>query len=94
MVKVNNGQILPLLVVAPNPVVDGLIHLVFKNEPAGKYDIDLSNQIGQVVLSKSILHTATTGFDNLSANSLPKGIYNLSITKPDGSKEVMKVILK
>ena len=94
VVKINNGQNLPLLVVAPNPVVNGTIHIVFKNEPAGQYDISLSNQVGQVVLSKSILHTSVSEFENISGNSLPKGIYNLSITKPDGTKEVMKIIFK
>ncbi len=94
VVKVTSGKILPVLTVAPNPVINGTIHLIFKNEPAGKYDITLSNQVGQVVFSKPILHTSISGFENISDNSIIKGVYNLSITKPDGSKEVMKIIVK
>jgi hypothetical protein len=94
VVKVNTGKISPVLAVAPNPVINGTIHLIFKNEPAGKYDITLSNQVGQVVLSKSILHSSMSAFENISDNSITNGVYNLSITTPDGSTEVMKIIVK
>ena len=93
VVKVNVGKITPIIAVAPNPVVNGTIHLVFTNEPVGNYTITISNQLGQVVLSREILHSSLSSTEDISGNNITKGIYNLSILKPCGNKEVMKVVI-
>lgn len=92
VVKVNTGKIIAAIEVTPNPILNGTIHLVFSNEPSGKYTISLSNQLGQVILSKTILHTAESASESISANSISKGIYNLLIVKPDGNKQTVKII--
>jgi len=92
VVKVNIGKIIAAMEVTPNPILNGTIHLVFRNEPPGKYTISLSNQLGQVILSKTILHTAESASESISVNSISKGIYNLLIVKPDGNKETVKII--
>jgi hypothetical protein len=92
VVKVNIGKIIAAIEVTPNPILNETIHLVFRNEPPGKYTISLSNQLGQAILSKTILHTAESASESISANSISKGIYNLLIVKPDGNKEALKII--
>lgn len=92
VVKVNIGKIIAAMEVAPNPILNRTIHLVFRNEPPGKYTISLSNQLGQVILSKTILHTPESASESISANSICKGIYDLLIVKPDGNKEAVKII--
>ena len=92
VVKVNIGKIIAAIKVARNPILNGTIHLVFSNETPGKYTISLSNQLGQVILSKTVLHTAESVSESISANSISKGVYNLLIVKPDGNKEAVKII--
>jgi len=92
VVKVNMGKITPVIAVAPNPVVNGTIHLVFTNEPVGNYTITISNQLGQVVLSRDILHSSLSSAEDISGYDINKGIYNLLILKPGGNKEVMKLV--
>ncbi|MGN6298835.1 MAG: T9SS type A sorting domain-containing protein [Ginsengibacter sp.] len=92
VVKVNTGKIIAAIEVTPNPILNGTIHLVFRNEPSGKYTISLSNQLGQVILSKTIRHTTESASESISANSISKGIYNLLIVKPDGNKQTVKII--
>jgi len=94
VVKVVNGEkIIPVISVAPNPILNGTIHLLFVNQPPGIYTASMTNQLGQVVLSKSIPHSAMSVSENISTNSATKGVYNLSIFKPDGNKVVMKIIV-
>jgi hypothetical protein len=93
VVKVIAGKQLPLLAVAPNPIINGNIHLVFKNEPAGNYTISLANQVGQIVMTKSILHTTLSDAEDITTDNLVKGLYNLSVLKPDGNKEVIKIVV-
>ncbi|MGN6605022.1 MAG: hypothetical protein ACTHK8_21380 [Ginsengibacter sp.] len=93
VVKVIAGKQLPLLVVAPNPIINGNIHLVFKNEPAGNYLVSFANQVGQIVMTKTILHTTLTEAEDIATDNLTKGLYNLSVIKPDGNKEVMKIVV-
>jgi hypothetical protein len=92
VVKLNIEKIIAAIEITPNPNLNRTIHLVFRNEPSGKYTISLSNQLGQVILSKTILHTAESASESISANSISKGIYNLLIVKPDGNKQTVKII--
>jgi hypothetical protein len=80
--------------VFPNPVVNGIINLQFKSERAGKYQTRLINSLGEVVLEKSI--TATSGNDKKTIHcpDLTKGIYQLEITKPDGTMQTIQVLIK
>jgi hypothetical protein len=92
VVKVSLEKIISHIAVAPNPVADGKINLIFGDAPTGNYNISLTNHLGQVVLSKRILHTAWGASEIISDYSLARGAYNLLIIKPDGSKESLKII--
>ena len=68
----------------PNPITDG----IFINGLKGMGILTLSDLSGKILFTKQI-----TGNENISANTLPKGVYILRITTADGII-VRKVIKK
>jgi hypothetical protein len=77
----------------PNPVKNGIINLQMTNQPAGNYGIRLFNKLGQVIISKQISHPGGTGTELIQLNKfVAKGIYQLEVTKTDGSVITMDVI--
>jgi hypothetical protein len=77
------------IVVYPNPPGNGIIRLLFNNQPAGKYTVRLINRSGQVMMSREI-HRPANGSSSeaipLGAN-LAHGLYRLEIVKPGGGRE-------
>jgi hypothetical protein len=72
----------------PNPVKDGLVNLQFENQEAGIYQLHLFNNMGQMLMSKTITHSGGSSSELLKLNSIiSKGIYNLEIMR--GSERVM-----
>jgi len=78
--------------VAPNPVLNREIQLHFFNEPGGNYLLRLINTWGQTVFKAHINFKGGTGVESLPDKVVPKGIYQLEITKPNKSKQVIKLI--
>ncbi len=79
--------------VYPNPVVNGIINLQLNNQPQGTYAVRLLNKSGQVITQKQIQHTGGSITESISLdNYLPRGIYQLEITKPDGLKSIINVV--
>lgn len=77
----------------PNPVTDGMINLVFTNQPEGKYGIRLLNKKGQVILSRLIKHTKGNAAEAIKWNNKPvHGLYYLEIKKPDGDTKSINVM--
>ena len=93
VVKVLIGSIKQDIIIYPNPITDGKIHLKLMNEPGGSYGIRLLNKIGQVIVSMKISHAegSSTEIINWDYN-LAHGMYQLEITKPDGGIKVINVM--
>jgi hypothetical protein len=73
--------------VFPNPITGNTIHLQMLNQPEGLYEVKLVNNSGQSIMSKQIQHSGGAGTETIRpAQHIPKGIYQLEVTKPDGSK--------
>jgi hypothetical protein len=80
------------ILIYPNPVRDGLIHLQMESQPAGRYDIRLLNSLGQVIIDKQIDHAAGSNTEFIKWNYyLAHGLYKLQVTRPDGSVKVLNV---
>jgi hypothetical protein len=77
----------------PNPLTKGIINLQFTNAPAGKYGVRLINPLGEVVISKIIHQTSGNNKERIQCDHLSKGIYQLNITKPDGSVVVEPIVV-
>jgi hypothetical protein len=93
IVKVLIGKMDASFSVYPNPIVNGNIHLAFNNEPAGVYRVRLMNSLGQLIVLKVINHGGGNSMEEITpGQTLAKGIYQLEITKPSGTVEVVKVV--
>ena len=94
VVKVWEGDSQRGIAVFPNPVAKGLLHLLFNNQPEGKYTIRLINKWGQVVYSKQIQH-ANTGrsSEGITIDEyMAHGVYRLEVIKPGGGHENINVL--
>ena len=92
IVKVVMGKITANISVSPNPVIDGVIHLRFKNQSPGIYTSRLFNSLGQLISSNKITVAEISNEQSISIKHLPKGIYQLEIIKPTGNNEFIKII--
>lgn len=93
VVKAFIGSLKHDIVVNPNPITNGNITLQFLNMPAGKYAVRLLNKLGQVIMKKQITRMDGNNTETLKWNfNLAHGMYQLEITKPDGSVKTINVI--
>ncbi|CAN5378867.1 hypothetical protein BH11BAC3_BH11BAC3_02010 [soil metagenome] len=84
VVKVNVAKNQSGMVVYPNPVTNGKIHLQMNNLQAGVYSVRILNSIGQVVLVKQLLHTGGNASHTiLLPADVAKGMYRLEMIDPD-----------
>jgi hypothetical protein len=94
IVKVYVGKTTASILVAPNPILNGVINLEFRHEPLGKYVINITNLAGQSVLSRNLNHRVRDHSETIEAPSITPGVYQLSITRPDGNIDVIKIVCR
>ena len=93
VVKVMTGSTHPVISVYPNPVSNGIINLQLDNQPAGNYGIRLLNKSGQVMMQRQVEHAGGSSTEIISLDKYtPRGIYQLEVTKPDGTTSNINVI--
>ena len=82
-----------IITVAPNPVTDHMLNLLFRNQAPGKYRLQLLNSMGQAVYSNTI--QLTNNIEKISFfTDLPAGDYLLNITGPANKMTAQKVIIR
>jgi hypothetical protein len=79
--------------VYPNPVVDGIIRLEYTNQPEGKYSVQLTSPAGQVLTEQTLTVSGARSIKTIDAGQLAAGYYMLQISKPDGSKTNIPVVI-
>ena len=93
VVKALMGTLKQDIAIYPNPITDGMIHLQFMNEPAGKYGIRLLNKLGQVILRKEVTRMDGSSTELIQWDyNLAHGMYQLEVTKPDGTVKNLNVM--
>lgn len=94
VIKVWEGDSKSGISVYPNPSRNGIIHLLFNNQPAGKYAIRLINKWGQVVCSKQIQHTnAGRSSEEIAIDQYTAhGVYRLEVIEPGGDSENINLV--
>ena len=93
VVKVLMGSTKQDIVIVPNPITDGMIHLQLLNQPEGRYGIRLLNKLGQVIVSRQINHAEGSSTELIKWNfNLAHGMYQLEVTRPDGSVKNINVL--
>ena len=93
VVKVFMGMGKPEISIYPNPIINGVINLHLTNLPAGQYGIRLLNKMGQVIVSRKVIHAEGSSIEPIKWDyNLAHGLYQLEISQPDGSKKNLNVI--
>ena len=69
--------------------------LTFNHQALGKYNVSLSNVSGQQVFQTTVSNTGviSTHQIDLSNGVLPKGIYHLSVTNEQGTKQNIQLLI-
>lgn len=92
VVKVNNQPAAPAISLYPNPICGDKIHVRFRNQPKGIYNLIILNSAGQQILSKT---TRVSGNSELLTiewnNNLPHGIYTIMVSGSKNEKVVIPV---
>ena len=86
IIKMYSGSTKPTLLLYPNPVSAGVVHLQMNNMPAGTYHVTLVNTAGQVMLTRAIARQAGSSDETINLSNLTKGVYLLEVVHPDGSE--------
>ena len=93
IVKVMMGSDKQEISIYPNPVVNGIINLQLSNQPQGNYGLRLLNKSGQLIIQKQIQHAGGSSTETIPlAKYLPRGIYQLEVTKPGGTILIINVV--
>jgi len=92
IVHVNNPNDIKPIFVFPNPLVDAVINLQMKNQPAGRYIVRVTNYIGGVIIVKQVNHHPGSGFEAvILPGVIPHGIYHVEVISPTGKKTILRI---
>lgn len=81
--------------VYPNPVTGKIMNIRFLDQPEGNYSLQLSNIMGQIIYRNSIQVTGTNMTKSIGLdNSIPAGIYQLTVIAENGTKSTLQVTIK
>jgi hypothetical protein len=80
--------------IAPNLITDGMLHLLLKNQPAGKYNMQIINTAGQVMYKDILTVQANNGMYNINFANKESGHYQLSLINETGTKTTLPFMVK
>lgn len=87
VVKIWMGNGNPVITVYPNPVTNRNMTLQFSDMVSGIYQLRLMNNLGQVLLTKTITHSGGSAAQTVMLDkNIAAGNYQLEILKPDKTK--------
>lgn len=95
IVKVAHLKLTGSISVYPNPVNGKKMVVQFNNMPAGRYNMELTNKLGQAIYHE-IFNVTGNRYANtiILSNATPPGNYQLSIYASDGSKTAEQLIIE
>jgi hypothetical protein len=90
--KVSAANLTTSISVYPNPVVDKTLNIHFANQPVGRYQIQLVNQLGQIVY-KGIadINNNNETKSVILGKAMASGNYKLLVVSGDGKLSVVEV---
>jgi hypothetical protein len=83
----------PGISVYPNPVTNGVLHIVFTSMLEGNYGVRLVSLDGQVVYTGTLSSAGSYNVQQITMPVMAAGIYKLVVTAPDGKSFAQKVII-
>jgi hypothetical protein len=95
IVKVRMGYGSQGITIYPNPASNKQVGIAFANMPEGVYETTIFNNLGQLILSNKINHSAGSSSEAILFNQfVPAGTYHLDIIHPGGKKETLQFVVK
>ncbi|HEX8460904.1 MAG TPA: T9SS type A sorting domain-containing protein [Segetibacter sp.] len=93
IVTVKTNSNLSDIKVFPNPVVGKSLQLIMNNQEQGHYLVELFNSKGQLMNGSTISHLAGSSTEIVPLDaSLPKGVYQLKVSK-EKFKRILSVLI-
>ena len=81
--------------IAPNPVIDNIIHLQMNTVSAGKYTVRLLNNAGQEMQTSTINHTGANTLHTMALNQIiAKGTYQVELSAKGKKTMVLPVLIQ
>jgi len=77
----------------PNPVYDNIIKIQFCNQPLGKYQMQMMNQAGQIVLTKEVSINSYLQIIEIPAMAFANGIYQMHFIDKNKKSQMLKLSL-
>ena len=94
-VKVTMGNIAGGFNVYPTLITGNVIKVVLNNQPAGVYQLSLTNISGQTILVQRVKTSGGNSVESISTgNKLPAGIYQLEIRDTNNKPSTQKLIVE
>ncbi|MGG9972198.1 sugar-binding protein [Ferruginibacter sp. SUN002] len=94
IVKVTYGQSAPSITLNSTFILDGRFSIQLNNEIKGRYGVRLLNTVGQELMKEMIQHNGGSGTQTFTVPALlSKGLYHLEIVRPNGSRQVEKLLV-
>ena len=82
------------IAIYPYPIEEGKIHLQMSNQPAGNYQLSVTNNNGQVIYSGTVQNNSNNSNYLINIKPAPvSGLYNLQIINPQNKISTQKIIV-
>jgi hypothetical protein len=95
-VKVNTGGSIQDVRVYPTTLDQPTLNLELTDQPAGIYEISMSNALGQMIFTKTLQHAGGNAMMtvDLSGYTLTGGVHFFCVKDQDGNKKSVKLMVK
>ena len=82
------------IILFPNPVIEGKVHVSFASVPAGKYQLSVNNIDGQIIYSETLQLQTNNFKKTINLGNVAAGNYQLIITDEKGDSKKISFIVK
>ncbi|MFM2358560.1 MAG: hypothetical protein RLY16_553, partial [Bacteroidota bacterium] len=94
IVRVQIGNVKPAYTISPNPVEGSTVNVQFKNQPKGRYNLNLVTNDGRTIFTTIAEHVGGNSTQIINLPSvIARGAYQLEIIAPDNTKQVQTLFI-
>lgn len=83
----------PQITVYPNPIKNSIVNLSFIGQTAGRYSVVIYDNSGKVITSSNVIIATAQQTVKIAVHAA-NAIYTMTILKPDGTRESIKVVIQ
>jgi hypothetical protein len=95
VIKVDGLKEEPAITIYPNPVSGKKLQLHFRTQPAGRYEVQVLNQLGQVLQNSSVMLTSNQKRITIPlGSSINPGQYQINMVGPNGTTTQLNILVE